>query len=152
MTTDYFGETTDVDGLDKVFILITDLIDSYFLLAGNQADYDFSRFDPIDQESKTETPQSNQRDLLYLDNNPVKISKDMDPNLLPNDADRIDSLAVKHQAEASLAHALLRMILYNYDHDEEEWLAEGMAMWARWINGYKFYSKPLETGYLNLTS
>ncbi len=148
MTTEYFGEPVNGDGMDKVFVVVTDLIDSYFLLAGNGVDYDFSRFDPVDQMDKSQSPNSNARDLLYLDNYPLKIEK----SLSGDPANTIDSTATQFEAEASLAHALARMILYNYDQDEEEWLAEGFAMWARWINGYKFYSKPSETAYLNLTS
>jgi len=134
VTTAYFGQPANVDGQDKVFILLTDLIDQYFMQAGNGIDYVYSRFDSTDQKLKTENANSNQRDILYLDNYPVQISKEVD------------------EAESSLSHALTQMIIYNYDPDETDWLAEGLAMWSRWINGYKFYNNPDEAGYLDLTS
>ena len=132
-TTEYFGNIPDVDGIpDKVFVLITDLLDYYYLSAGNGIDYSFATFDSVDQKLKTEDINSNQRDILYLDNHPTDLS------------------ANTQEAEAALAHALAEMIVYNYDPDEEPWLVEGIAMWSRWINGYRFYSHSGMNAYVDL--
>jgi len=132
-TIDYFGELSNVDNYDKVFLLITDLIDKFFLEAGNETDYKDGRVDPVDLLSKEENSNSNQREIIYLDDYPTDLEESL-------------------EAESAISHYLAELIQLNYDKDEERWLTEGISMWSRWINGYKFYSHDGQSAYLDLTS
>ena len=136
-TMDFFADDSLKESLTKIYVLVTDLVDNYFQQAGNGVDYIFSRIDSSDQSPKTVNPNSNQRDIVYVDNFPVS----WDPIEVESDGDT----TVYLEAEASFTHSFARLLLYKMNPDLDEWLAEGMAMWARWINGYKFYNNPNET-------
>ncbi len=117
MTTN-FGSFPDIDGLDKVFVLAVDLGDLYYSSqgeTGTSTPGDFLSADQAAFGDETADPNSNYRDLIYLDTNPGDIS-----NLT---------------AAKWAVHQLTRLILYNADTDEEEWAVAGLSGLSSFLAG-----------------
>ncbi len=107
-----FGAPPDVDGEDRITILVLDIRDAYYHDPFN-ATYVPAYFDPIHEYPGI--PYSNGREMLFLD---------CDPLVLPDGAGR------------PLAHELEHLIHWGHDNQEEIWLDEGLAELAAWLCGY----------------
>lgn len=112
-TTAAFGDVPDVDGEERIFILLTDIQDVY-AHDPNATSYVACYFDPLHEYPGE--PYSNGKEMLFLDLDPG------DP--------------VSMDADRGLAHQLELMIGFNYDPYEEYWFDEGMGSLAEYINGY----------------
>jgi len=104
-----FGDFPDVDGLDKMFVLVLDLNDQYYSSQGSGGGTT-SEIRVLDQ-ALTGDPvtdlNSNYRDLIYLDSDPGDIST--------------------FESAKWAVHQLSKLIMYNADNDEEVWVNEGLS-------------------------
>ncbi len=110
----YFGKE-DIPGIDadpRITLLFMDIQDGWEPGRGYVAGYFF----PLDGFSTRLFPQSNERQMFYLD-------------LHPGNPARQDYLGV-------LAHEFQHMIHFNQDRKETRWLNESYAQIAFFVNGY----------------
>jgi len=94
----WFGDTPDIDGDDKIVILVADLGDYAYGTLGDLVVEGL--FDPVDQAAPDVQPYSNYLDMIYVDSDPH------DPGT----------------AQEGMAQAMTGLIQYNYDTDEEDWI------------------------------
>ena len=118
--TELFGAPPDVDGDDKIYLLLLDIRDAAVRGDGFVAGF----FSPIDQQRgvlrhpELGTPiRSNERDLLYIDTHPL-------------DTDGAEGLGV-------LAHEFHHLIHWRHDANESTWVNEGCADVAMLLCGYR---------------
>ena len=117
--TELFGLPPDVDGDEKIYLLLLDILDGAVRGGGFIAGY----FNPADQRRgvlrhpELGTPvRSNERDLLYIDTNPL-------------DTDGAEGLGV-------IAHEFNHLIHWQHDRGETIWVNEGCADVAMFLCGY----------------
>ena len=117
--TELFGNPPDVDGDDKIYLLLLDIRDSAVRGSGFVAGF----FSPVDQHRgvlrhpELGVPiRSNERDLLYVDTDPL-------------DAGGEEGLGV-------VAHELQHLIHWQHDRDEKVWVNEGCSDYAMFLCGY----------------
>ncbi|MBI4860070.1 MAG: hypothetical protein HY815_07375 [Candidatus Riflebacteria bacterium] len=110
----WFGSepTPGIDGDPRITLLFLDIQDGWTPGKGYVAGYFF----PLDCISASLFPQSNEREMFYLD---VK----------PGDPRRKDFMGV-------VAHEFQHMIHYNNDRKETRWLNEAMSQLAFYVCGY----------------
>ncbi|MBD3274437.1 MAG: hypothetical protein GF372_03960 [Candidatus Marinimicrobia bacterium] len=101
-----FGEPTDVDNNNKIFILLLDIEDAYTEEAGGS--YVAGYFDPLDLRSTTGEGGGNYSEILYIDT---------DPGLSQN----------FNQTITTAAHELQHLLHAGADANEMTWLNEGMS-------------------------
>lgn len=101
-----FGEPTDVDNNNKIFILLLDIEDAYTEEAGGS--YVAGYFDPLDLSSTTGENGGNHSEILYIDT---------DPGLSQN----------FKQTITTAAHELQHLLHAGADPNENTWLNEGMS-------------------------
>lgn len=118
-----FGEPPDVDGDKRIFLLILDIKDDF---VGGGGSYYAGYFDPTNEFAPSFHLPSNQKEMLYIDCNPLDIKSS--------------------DAKAVIAHELQHMIHFNYDRDEEDWINEGASGYAEVLCGY---NQPLGQYFLN---
>ncbi len=112
--TDIFGNTPDVDGNEKLFVLLADARDGYE--EGDSDTYIAGYFDPLDQiKSK-----GNYSDIIYIDTNPAQTTDEYTLGIV--------------------THELQHLIHYNYDSNESTWLNEGFSELAPILLGYDAHS------------
>jgi hypothetical protein len=109
--TSLYGNTADVDGSSKINVLIADMDDNAYNSTSDLVVQGY--FNPADQDVDDEN--GNNLDMFYLDSDP------QDPG----------------EAQEGLAHGLSRLINYNYDANEEEWVLAGLDHFAAYITGHK---------------
>lgn len=117
--TNLFGLPPDVDRDTKIYLLLLDIRDGAMRGNGFIAGY----FNPADQRRgvlrhpELGTPiRSNERDLLYIDTNPLDTASD-------------EGLGV-------IAHEFHHLIQWRHDNDESIWVNEGCADVAMFLCGY----------------
>jgi len=121
----WFGAFPDVDGDDVIYTLIADLSDQFYSSQGDGVTsvrgdfYALDQFDPLDSMAVS----SNYRDLIMIDNNPQSV----------------DSPGAAEQA----AFQLTRMINFNADADEDDWVVNGLSGLGAYIAGLKDVSGDL---------
>jgi hypothetical protein len=120
---DIFGQTSDKDGNDKLFILLIDVRDNYE--EGVSDTYVAGYFDPLDQVSNG----ANYGEIIYIDTNPA-------------DATDEGTLSV-------VAHELQHLIHSNYDSNESTWINEALSQLAPRLLGLPVSSF---AAYLNETN
>lgn len=109
----WFGDTPDIDGDDKIVILVADLGDYAYGTLGDLVVEGL--FDPVDQAAPDVQPYSNYLDMIYVDSDPH------DPGT----------------AQEGMAQAMTGLIQYNYDTDEEDWITTGLQHFGAYVAGYK---------------
>lgn len=117
--TELFGPPPNIDGENKIYILLLDIRDLVTVNGGFIGGF----FSPVDQQRgvlrhpEFGTPvHSNERDMLYIDTHPL-------------DAGSKKGLGV-------LAHEFQHLIHWRHDKDEEIWVNEGCSDYAMFICGY----------------
>lgn len=105
-----FGDEPNIDADPRITILILDIKDNY------PASYVAGYFDPKNQYPKNTYSTSNEREMFYMDCNP----------LTPG----------SNEFYAILAHEFQHMIHFNMDVDEDTWLNEGCSMYSEVANNY----------------
>jgi hypothetical protein len=110
----WFGEeeSPGIDGDKRITLLLLDIQDGWQPGKGYVAGYFF----PLDGVSADLFPQSNERQMFYLDTRPA-------------DPKRNDYLGI-------LAHEFQHMIHFNMDRRETKWINEAMAQIAFFVCGY----------------
>ncbi|MBF0544208.1 MAG: hypothetical protein HQM08_07235 [Candidatus Riflebacteria bacterium] len=101
-----------VDGDDRITLLMMDIKDGWEPGKGYVGGYFF----PFNEYSTKEFPQSNEREMVYLDMNP---SNPKDPEYL-----------------GVVAHEFQHLIHWNHDPREDKWVNEGMSQIAFHVCGY----------------
>ncbi len=111
----YFGDFPDINGDDRIDILILDIRDGW---AGGafMAGY----FSHIDQILNYDS--SNGRDMVYVDSYPT----------IYQGPDNYNSGLAKE----TVTHELQHLIHYNYDEDENNWINEGLSIYAQYLCGF----------------
>ena len=112
----YFGDFPDKDGDGRLDILILDIQDGWTGSGAYMAGY-FSRIDQI-----LSSEYSNKRDMLYIDSYPAIYGISGSRNL--------------RFASETVSHELQHLIHYNYDQDEENWINEGLSVYAQYLCGF----------------
>ncbi len=107
--------TPGIDDDARIILLLLDIKDGYNPSAGNYA-YTGGYFNAGDCYPKSKYPNSNQKEMLYLDINPSDPASDK-------------FLSV-------VAHEFQHMIHWNYDPKEYTWLNESMSQLAPFLCGY----------------
>ncbi len=114
-----FGPPPNIDGEDKIYILLLDIRDLATVSGGFIGGF----FSPVDQQRGVlRHPEfgtlvhSNERDMIYVDTHPL-------------DAGGEKGLGV-------LAHEFQHLIHWQQDKDEEIWVNEGCSDYAMFICGY----------------
>ncbi len=108
-----FGDTPDIDGDDKIVVLVADMGDYAYGTLGDLVVEGL--FDPIDQAAPDVQPYSNYLDVIYVDSDPH------DPAT----------------AQEGMAQAMTGLIQYNYDTDEDDWVTTGLQHFGAYVAGYK---------------
>ena len=108
-----FGDTPDIDGDDKIVVLVADMGDYAYGTLGDLVVEGL--FDPIDQTAPDVQPYSNYLDVIYVDSDPH------DPAT----------------AQEGMAQAMTGLIQYNYDTDEDDWVTTGLQHFGAYVAGYK---------------
>ena len=111
--TGQFGDTPDIDGDDKIVVLVADMGDYAYGTLGDLVVEGL--FDPIDQAAPDVQPYSNYLDVIYVDSDPH------DPAT----------------AQEGMAQAMTGLIQYNYDTDEDDWVTTGLQHFGAYVAGYK---------------
>jgi len=112
---EYYGNEPDRDGDKLTDILLLDVRDNYS--EPNNLTYIAGFFNPSDQLDTKINPNSNMRDLLYLDTFPsVKYDK----------------------VYVTAAHELQHLVHYNYDIDEHNTINEGASQLSQIITGFEW--------------
>lgn len=113
---EYFGSPPNVDGDDRVDLLLLDIQDQYEQTGSYVAGF----FDPNDL---TTNAHSNRRDLLYLDTRPTLL--------------RDDSLHLR-QAASTLAHEYQHLVHAHYEGERRErtFVNEGLSEYAEILCGF----------------
>ncbi|MEJ2048988.1 MAG: hypothetical protein P8Y60_03950, partial [Calditrichota bacterium] len=112
-----FGNPPNYDGDGIVDFLILDIQDSFdSTIVGSP--FIAGYFSPTDQ---TNLSVSNKMDLLYIDSY---------PGIYSPKGYRLDKVM------STTAHEFQHLIHYNYDHDEEDWINEGLSELAGTYCGY----------------
>lgn len=104
-----------VDGDERITLLFLDIKDGYQKDGPNKG-YVAGYFYPGDEYSKEKNPQSNEREMLYLDIDPA------DPT--------------KESYLGVVAHEFQHMIHWNNDPKEHTWVNESMSQLATFLNGF----------------
>ncbi len=121
----WLGAFPNIDGDDIIYTLIADLSDQYYSSQGDGVTsvrgdfYALDQFDPLDSMAVS----SNFRDMILIDN---------DPQL-------VDSPGAAEQA----AFQLTRMISFNADADEDEWVVNGLCGLGSLLAGLKDVSEEI---------
>ncbi len=111
----YLGSPPNIDGDDRIDILILDIHDGWSggaFMAGY--------FSPIDQILNNNS--SNKRDIIYIDSYPTIYRGNNNYNT--------------ESAKETTSHELQHLIHYNYDKDEENWINEGLSVYAQYLCGF----------------
>lgn len=124
-----FGEPPNIDGDDKIIILILDIQDDYDGTGGYIAGY----FSSGNQLSLADNPNSNQAEIFYMDSFPA--------NLL--------SPSGQNQVLNTTAHEFQHMIHYRWDSNETTFPNEGLSEIASYVCGYGFRN---DSGYRDDTN
>jgi len=101
-----------IDGDERITLLLLDIQDGWEPGKGYVAGYFF----PLNEYSTKDFPQSNEREMFYLDINPA-------------DPKSPDYMGV-------IAHEFQHMIHWNHDPKEDKWINEGMSQFAFRACGY----------------
>ena len=96
-------------------MLIVDILDEYFLAAGDGSTFIDAFFDTTDQVDKTKNAYSNNLDLIYIDSDPL----DLNSNALFN----------------AIANVLTREIILTQEVGEPEWVYRGLAELGEYLVG-----------------
>lgn len=104
-----------VDGDERITLLFLDIKDGYQKDGPNKG-YVAGYFYPGDEYSKEKNPQSNEREMLYLDIDPA------DPT--------------KESYLGVVAHEFQHMIHWHNDPKEHTWVNESMSQLATFLNGF----------------
>lgn len=104
-----------IDGDERITLLFLDIKDGYQADGPNKG-YVAGYFYPGDEYNKEQNPQSNEREMLYLD-------------LYPADPTKESYLGV-------VAHEFQHMIHWNNDPKEYTWVNESMSQLATFLNGF----------------
>jgi hypothetical protein len=121
VATEVFGEPPDVDGDQRIYLLILDILDEY--TSNSQGVYTAGFFDPINEISPEEAismgRRSNAKDIVHIDCNPAN--------------------PASSSVHDVLAHEFQHLIHNRYDRREVPWVNEGMSTLAEFICGYGGY-------------
>ncbi len=136
--TSWFGmpPTPGIDNDPKITILLLDIKDDGAFSEYYQGYFSF--IDELPSSVAQQAPyfaQSNEREMFYIDLSPTSL----------------------YEREAVLAHEFQHMIHWYHDPDEEDWLNEGLSMFAELVNDFdifdpyyrEFLSAPDEVGLTN---
>jgi hypothetical protein len=112
----YFGNPPDVDGDGILDILLYDIQDNFESTGSFVAGF----FDPVDL---IDHPNSNQRDILYIDIYPTMVYQDT---------------LTYSRVLATIAHEFQHLIHANYEGDEPQsvFINEGLSEFAEVLSGY----------------
>lgn len=113
MLTNWYGDVPNVDGDDRVIILIADMDDNAYNSTSDLVIQGY--FNSADQSLTDIQPYSNMLDIIYIDSDPL------DPG----------------EGQEGISRAISRLICYNYDPDEVEWVLTGLEHFASFITGHK---------------
>ncbi len=108
LATEAFGEPSDVDGDERIFILVTDLGNT------NPDRPDLAGF--FDPRVAQHPDPRLRRDTIYLDAATVRLRRSL--------------------AGGTLAHEFQHLIHWAHDDDEESWVDEGLSGYAEELAGY----------------
>ncbi len=111
----WFGSYPNIDNDTKQYCLLVDILDEYFLAAGDGSTFIDAFFDTTDQVDKTENAHSNKLDLIYIDSDPL----DLNSNALFN----------------AIANVLTREIILTQEVGEPEWVYRGLAELGEYLVG-----------------
>ncbi|MEA1912552.1 MAG: T9SS type A sorting domain-containing protein [candidate division WOR-3 bacterium] len=112
--TEGLGEVPDVDNNHQINVVLLDIED---LTAGGTEDWCYSYFDPENEYDISEDhPNSNEGEYIYVD--------------YPLFSDDPEKAIVEN------AKSLAKMISWNYDPNEEEWLLSGFGSYASYLTEY----------------
>ncbi|MBF0547885.1 MAG: hypothetical protein HQM08_25830, partial [Candidatus Riflebacteria bacterium] len=116
-TTSYFGTEWNpgIDGDPKITLFFLDIRDG-FDPSTSHFNFTAGYFYPGDEYSKDKNPNSNEREMLYLD-------------IYPSNPSRKDYMSV-------VAHEFQHMIHWHHDALENTWLNEGMSQLSSYLNGF----------------
>lgn len=103
----WFGDLPDVDNDPKHYYLLADILDQYFLAAGDGTTFIGAFFDSTNQKSKEQNANSNNLDLIYVDSDPLDLNSDDVFN--------------------AVANALTVEIIQSQESAEPEWVYRGLA-------------------------
>jgi len=112
---DWFGSYPNVDNDPKQYCLLVDILDEYYLQAGDGTTSIDAFFDPTDQATKLENAYSNNLDLIYIDSDPLDLNS--------NDAFK------------AVANALTVEIIQTQPVAEPEWVYRGLAELGEYLVG-----------------
>ena len=110
-----------IDNDKRITLLFLDIKDEYQPNDPQKGGYIGGYFYPGDEYNKEQNPQSNEREMLYLDINPA------DPN-------REDYFGI-------VAHEFQHMIHWHNDPKEHAWVNESMSQLSAFLNGFNHPSQ-----------
>lgn len=114
LDTNYFGSPPNIDGNQKIVILLLDIKDAHNYISYYPPSV-LGYFNPMDQMYYK---YSNRLDMIYIDTY---------------------TLITKKTWAATLIHEFQHLIHYNYDVDEDAFINEGLSGYAEFLGGYKNY-------------
>jgi hypothetical protein len=118
-----FGAYKDVDNNGKLTILLLDIKDDSNIFSSYMAGY----FNPADMFSKRTYPESNARDMLYMDTNPGT----------PGSASFFVTLAHELQHLINFSITWTNRVSDNQTHPQDTWIDEGLSSAAEYVYGEK---------------
>ncbi|GEM_PF-6082507 len=104
-----------IDGDKRITLLLLDIKDSYDPARGRRG-FTSGYFNASDEFSRSRNPQSNQREMLYLD-------------IFPGDPGSTKFLSV-------IAHEFQHMVHWHHDPKEYDWVDESLSQLAPFLAGY----------------
>ena len=112
-----FGDefSPGIDGDKRITLLLLDIKDSYDPANGRRG-FTAGYFNAQDEFSRSKNPQSNQREMLYLD-------------IYPGDPASTKFLSV-------IAHEFQHMVQWHHDPKEFDWVDESLSQLASFLCGY----------------
>ena len=117
--TQAFGQPPNIDGDDRIYILLLDIPDRFRF----QGEFVGGYFNPIDQaRGKLIHPKlgklmwSNERDMIYIDADPLNVGS--------------------NEGFGIVAHEFQHLIHWKHDQNEEIWVNEGISEYAMSLCGY----------------
>lgn len=125
---DYFGDPPNVDGDQRIIILILNIKDGY--VTGSTSGYTAGYFYSYNQGNYSN---SNKAEVFYLDANPLNLKTENGINV----------------GMSTTAHEFQHMIHYNYPPGSQTFFNEAFSEIASYLNGYNLRSTSL---YANSTN